>query len=272
MAEAKKLVSASVEDAVATVVLDREHRLNALVPEMHEELQRTLDRLEADTSVRAIVLTGAGRAFCAGGDIRAMIERPFRGKMSGRQRARARAEERRRLDLVHDTVRRMVSLTTPIVAAINGPAAGAGLAIALATDFRVAAESAVLSVAYPQMGLTGDSGISVLLAMAIGESRARAALLRGDRWQAGSAADLGLVDEVVPDDAVLERARAAALLFCSGSPVAVGLIRSRVLAPHDFEEALAREADAMLDAQESLDHLEAITAFIERRTPRFRGE
>lgn len=271
MSDPSPLVSVSVDDGVLTLVLARERRLNALIPELHTAIQHALQEAVAEPTVRAVVLTGAGRAFCAGGDVRAMAERPRREDLDVIARERARAAERHRLEHAHDTVRRIASLPLPVVAAINGPAAGAGLSLALAADVRVAAESAILSVAFPQMGLSGDSGISVLLPEVIGRARARVALLRGARWTATEAREMGLIHEVVPESEVVERAVRWARELSTGSPKAVELIRSKLLAPMGLDEAMEREAEAMLDCQETADHHEAVAAFLSKRQPRFEG-
>lgn len=267
----QSLVLRTVDGPVARLTLNREPRLNALVPELHEQLQEEVRVLDADPAVRAIVLTGAGRAFCAGGDVRAMADRPHRAALNGAERETARRAERNRIGHAHETVRLLVTARTSSVAAVNGPAAGAGLGLALACDLRVVADTATLSIGFPRIGLPGDGGISTLLPAVIGPQRARAALLRGVRWSALEALDAGLVDEVASEDLVLRRATEVAEEVAAGPSVALGLLRSRLLVPGNLDRALDRELEATLESQESADHHEGVAAFLEGREPRFNG-
>lgn len=250
---------------IAVVSLNRAQRLNALVPELHDDLQDTFRALEADHGTTAVVLTGSGRAFCSGGDLKEMAARPRRDLLGPEERKAARAVERSRLAHAHETIRMLARSRLPLVAAINGPAAGAGLALALLADVRVAGPDAVLAVGFSRVGLPGDSGISVLLSEAIGRPKARVAMLEGADWKASEALAIGLVDEVVDEADLLARAVERARHLSAAGTHAIEAIRSRLFACSELDEALEREIEATLDCQETAVHREALDAFLQGR-------
>ena len=254
----------SVEDGVAVVVLDRPERRNALTPGMVRGLARVLAEVEADDEVGAVVLTGAGGAFCAGGDVKAMAEA---GEWSA-----AQLVERQRRDQ-RAVCGRLWRMPKPVLAALPGPAAGAGLGIALACDLRYAGSSAVLTTAFAKVGLSGDYGVAWLLTRLVGTARARELLYFSERLDAARALELGLLNGVLPDEdllpAVLERARALA----AGPRVALGLMKTNlaVALSADLEDAMDAEVAHHTASKATADHAEAARAFVERRPARFAG-
>lgn len=255
---------AHVEDGVAVLVLDRPARRNALTPEMVGGLGRVLAEVEADDQVGAVVLTGAGGAFCAGGDVKAMAE-------VGEWSAPALVQRQRRDQRA--VCGRLWRMPKPVLAALPGPAAGAGLGIALACDLRYAASSAVLTTAFAKVGLSGDYGVAWFLTRLVGTSRARELLYFSERLDAAAALELGLVNAVLPDDdllpAVLDRARALA----AGPRVALALMKTNLdlALSADLEDALDVEVAHHTATKATADHAEAARAFVERRPARFTG-
>jgi 2-(1,2-epoxy-1,2-dihydrophenyl)acetyl-CoA isomerase len=252
-----------VEDAagVRTLTLDRPAALNALDRELKEVLLAAIRGAARDAHVRAVVLTGAGRAFCAGQDLRERAE----GSPS-------LAEElhERYIPLVL-ALRR---LEKPIIAAINGVAAGAGLSLALACDLRVMAEGATLVAAFGRIGLVPDSGMSWFLPRLVGPARAAEILMLSDPIDAARAERVGLADRVVPAGAAVTEAQALAARLADGAPLAQALTR-RALAyaqEHDLEATLEFETQLQDVAGRSADHAEGLRAFVEKRPPRFTGE
>ena len=194
--------SERLDEHVALLTLDRPERLNAMSFELVADLHRALSELEADRSVRAVVLTGAGRGFCAGFDLKDPGERPDPGEIGRVQASLAPMKD------FYGLVEHMRELPQPIIAAVNGPAAGGGFALALAADIRVAAESARFNVAFIRVGYSGcDIAMSYLLPRLIGGSRAAELMLTGRIIDAHEADRIGLVHEVVPDGSAVVRAR-----------------------------------------------------------------
>jgi 2-(1,2-epoxy-1,2-dihydrophenyl)acetyl-CoA isomerase len=210
------------------------------------------------------VLTGAGGAFCAGGDVKAMAEGD--GESPAAVLERQRRDERAVCGRVWRTPK-------PVLAALPGPAAGAGLGIALACDLRYAAQSAVLTTAFAKVGLSGDYGVAWLLTRLVGTARARELLWFSERLDAAAALELGLVNAVLPDDDLLphvvERARALA----AGPRVALGLMKANLALAlsADLEQAMDAEVAHHVTSKGTADHAEAARAFVERRPPRFEG-
>lgn len=249
-------------DGVATLTLDRPDALNSLTVPLKEELARAFRSLGRDRAVRAVVLTGAGRAFCAGQDLRERLE-PDAAPLA--------AEVRERYTPIILAMRR---LEKPIVGAVNGVAAGAGASLAFACDIRIAAESASFILAFGRVGLVPDSGASWFLPRLVGASRAAELALTTDPLSAADAERIGLVSRVVPGERVLDEAKDLARRLAAGAPVAIGLTKRALNHAVDasLEEQLEYEAVLQGIAGATADHAEGIAAFVEKRTPRFRGE
>jgi len=255
-------VRVEIGDAVATIKLDRPDALNALTIPMKEALARTFEELAADRTVRAVILTGAGRAFCAGQDLRERLEPD----------APSLGDELR--EHYNPIVRAMRALPKPIVGAINGVAAGAGASLAFACDLRIAAEGASFVLAFGRIGLIPDSGATWTLPRIVGWSKASEMALVNDPIAAREALSLGLVSWVVSGDALMSEAWAIARRLAAGSPTANAATKRLLEAglASDFETALAAETEAQDGLGRAADHAEGLAAFIEKRPPRFTGE
>jgi 2-(1,2-epoxy-1,2-dihydrophenyl)acetyl-CoA isomerase len=255
-------VRLETSDAIATITLDRPEALNALDRAMKTELLAALRRVERDRSARALVLTGAGRAFCAGQDLR----EPFGG-----EHPTLADELRLRYNPVILAIRR---LAKPVIAAVNGVAAGAGCSLALACDLRIAAEGASFVLAFGRVGLVPDSGATWFLPRIVGLARAAELALVGDPLSADEAARIGLVSRVVPAESLLDEARALAGRIADGSPLSMALTKRALQysAGAGLEDALEHEAELQGIAGRSKDHEEGVAAFREKRAARFTGE
>jgi 2-(1,2-epoxy-1,2-dihydrophenyl)acetyl-CoA isomerase len=256
---------AALTDGVAVLTLNRPERRNALTPGMLDALAVTLARVEADPSVGAVVLTGAGGAFCAGGDVKAMAE----GGSVDPQPVR---EQRQRLSQ-RRTTGALWHMAKPTLAALPGAAAGAGLSLALACDLRVAADSAVLTTAFAKVGLSGDYGSAWFLTRLVGTARARELLYLSDRLAAQEALALGLVNRVVPAESVQAEALGLARRLAAGPRLALARMKENCeRAVHaGFDDYSDVEVSNHLRSADSDDHREAAQAFVEKREPRFQG-
>jgi 2-(1,2-epoxy-1,2-dihydrophenyl)acetyl-CoA isomerase len=251
-----------IADAIATVTLDRPDALNALTVSLKEELRAALERVAAEPAVRAVILTGAGRAFCAGQDLRERLE-PEALPLADEIRAR-----------YNPLIRAMRGLPKPIVGAVNGVAAGAGAALAFACDVRIAAESASFVLAFGRVGLIPDSGATWLLPRLVGGAKAAELALLDEPLSAAEAARLGLVARVVPAGELLAAAQQLAGRLAAGAPRAIALTKRALDAgwATSFTDQLELEATLQGEAGATADHAEGIAAFLERRPPRFIGE
>ncbi len=247
---------------IATITLDRPDALNALTVPLKEELLAALTAVGGDPAVRAVVLTGAGRAFCAGQDLRERLE-PGATPLEVEIRAR-----------YNPIVLAMRRLEKPIVAAVNGIAAGAGASLAFACDLRIAAEGASFVLAFGRVGLVPDTGATWLLPRLIGASRATELALTGEALTAAEAERLGLVVRVVPAADVVSEAQALARRLAAMAPRAIALTKRALEATWtaSLDEQLETEAELQGLAGASADHAEGIAAFLEKRPPRFTGE
>jgi 2-(1,2-epoxy-1,2-dihydrophenyl)acetyl-CoA isomerase len=251
-----------IVDRVATITLDRPDALNALTIALKEALLATFTAVAADDGVRAVVLTGAGRAFCAGQDLRERLE-PDPTPLADELRLR-----------YNPLVRAMRSLDKPIVAAVNGVAAGAGASLAFACDLRIASEAATFVLAFGRIGLVPDTGATWLLPRLIGGARTAEVALVGEPVTAERAVEIGLVSRVVPADALVEEAQSLAVRLADGAPRALALTKRALEASwsHDLAEQLELEADLQGEAGATADHAEGLEAFVAKRSPRFSGE
>jgi 2-(1,2-epoxy-1,2-dihydrophenyl)acetyl-CoA isomerase len=255
----------SVEDGVLTLTLNRPERLNALTPEMCDRLHRALLAAAADSAVGAIVVTGAGDAFCAGGDVKAMAEN---GADAGRFEERA-ADLRRRME----AARLLHEIPKPTIAMLRGPAAGAGLSLALACDLRIAGETARLTTAFAKVALSGDFGGSYFLTRLVGTAKARELYFLSPVLDAGAALGIGLVTRVVPDAALAAETAALAGALARGPRLTLGHIKQNLnFAEHaSLSEVMDIEAFRHTRCTFTEDHREAAAAFVEKRKPAFKG-
>ena len=254
-----------VANAVAVITLNRPERLNALTLKVYAQLRDLFLDLGDDDQVKAVILTGAGRAFCSGGDVNEII-----GEVLDR-------DMREHLEFCRMTghlVRNMRLLPKPIIAAVNGLAAGAGAVMALASDLRVVAEEAKFAFLFTRVGLTGaDMGAAFLLPRVIGQGRALELLLLGDDLDAPTAERYGLANRVVPRDQVLATAQALAERLVNGPTYAQGLTKLMVNNEWtlDLITALESEAQAQALMMMGADHRAFFEAFREKRAPVFKG-
>lgn len=253
-------------DRVLTVTLNRPEARNALSSELMFALRRTLAQYGDHPDVGAIVLTGAGSAFCAGGDVKRMAARK-----EGDQTAEEKFQEMRARH--QESAGVLTKLSVPTVAALPGAAAGAGLALALACDMRVAADTAFLTTGYARIGLPGDYGASWLLTRAVGPARARELMLTSERVTAERALAIGLVNRVATADALMETTLDLVRPLANGPRVAYGYIKANLDEALDIDHttAIDREAERMQRCQTTFDHKEAARAFVEKRPPAFQG-
>jgi 2-(1,2-epoxy-1,2-dihydrophenyl)acetyl-CoA isomerase len=250
-----------VDGPIATLTLDRPAALNALTVPVKIALRETLEALAGDRDVRAVVLTGAGRAFCAGQDL-AERDEPDAAPLE--------VEVRERYNPI---IRAMRSMGQPVIAAVNGVAAGAGASLAFACDLRIAAEEARFVLAFGRIGLVPDSGATWFLPRLVGPAKATELALVGDPVDAAEALRLGLVSRVVPGDRLMTEARALADRLADGAPLALALTKEALgrSATIGLDEALEGEAKLQGIAGASSDHAEGLAAFREKRSPRFTG-
>jgi len=247
--------------AVLTLTLNRPQRLNAITDDLLDSLTGSLSAAEEDGSIRAIVLTGAGRAFCSGQDLKAAAEEG--GSVDIRAKLR---------DHYGPAIRALRTVSKPVVAAINGPAAGAGFSLALAADLRIAAESATFVQAFVRIGLIPDASSTYLLPRVIGPARAAEMMLLGDTVDAERAAEIGLVSRVLPDAELLTQAHELAARLAAG-PRSIGYIKEalRLSPDNDFDVQLQVEERLQEESTKTADFFEGVAAFIEKRPARFSG-
>jgi len=253
----------TIEDGVAVLTLNRPERLNAFSQEMLAGLREALPRLSADASVGAIVITGAGRGFTAGGDVKNM---PNRAGQTFEQRV----EGYRAMHVIPQLMR---SLPKVIIGMINGPAAGAGFGLALACDLRIAGRSARFATGFANVGYSGDFGGSWLLTRLVGTAKARELYYLGEMLDAEQAAALGMVNRVVDDAVLCDETMAWARRLADGPRVALGYMKRNLHAAETepFGVVLDMEGIHQSRCSQTEDHREAVAAFAEKRKPRFRG-
>jgi enoyl-CoA hydratase/carnithine racemase len=256
-----------VHEGVALITLNRPEARNAMSEKLTPALRTQIKERGDDPNVGAILITGAGTAFCSGGDVKGMGGRSARTQLSF---------EDRLIDLrwrQANLTGALVALRKPTIAALPGAAAGAGLAIALACDIRVAAKSAFVSTGYVRVGLSGDYGIAWLLTRAVGSARARELMFTAERVDAERGERIGLVNRVVDDAKLQDEAFALARSLAEGPRAALALIKDNLddALDIDYPTALYREAERLVRASRTADHKEAVTAFVEKRKAKFVG-
>jgi 2-(1,2-epoxy-1,2-dihydrophenyl)acetyl-CoA isomerase len=253
-----------LRDGVATVTLNRPDAMNALDDELKTALRDTLAAAAQDPDVRAVLLTGSGRAFCAGQDL-AEHAQNLQGDLHDVWRTVP--------EHYSPIVTLLATMPKPVVAAVNGIAAGAGAAFAFACDFRIVADTAGFTMAFAAVGLAADSGASWTLPRLVGVAKAKELLMRPSTVPADEALRLGLATEVVAADAVAETARALAVRLAAGPTVAYGAIRRSIAfsSGHGLEESLDLESQMMHLTGSTEDHRNAVAAFLAKRRPTFTG-
>ncbi len=259
-------------DGVLNLTLNQPDKLNALSDQMIAGLLEQLSRAAHDTEVRCVVLSGAGRGFCSGGDVSRMRDRNEGGGSgkTGEQTVEQRIAGLRRAE---DVSLLLHELPKPTIAAINGAAAGAGLGIALACDLRIAADSARLVTAFARVGFSGDFGGTWLMTRLVGPARAKEFYFLADPIEANQALALGLVNRVVPAASLMAEAGALAKRIASGPAIAYGYMKANINAAltADLRTLLDREAVGQTLTGRTEDHKDAVKAFMEKRQPTFKG-
>jgi len=256
----------NIKDGVAVLTMNRPDRLNALSDEMLDALLEALPRLADDGNVGCVVLTGAGRGFCAGGDVKAMAE--------GREMSGDTLEERAQgLRGKMETSRWLHEMPKPTLAMVRGAAAGAGLSLALACDLRIAGESAKFGTAFARVGYSGDFGGSYYLTQLVGTAKARELYYTAELVDARTALALGLVNRVVTDDRLEDETLALAGKIARGPRIAYRYMKRNLNAAESgtLKELLDLEAWHHTRTGQTDDHREATKAFVEKREPIFRG-
>ncbi len=259
---------ATLDDGVLTLTFNRPGARNALTPDMLRRLGEELAAAELNRDVGCVVLTGAGNAFCAGGDVKAMANMHATG---------TEPDPIQRMELQRQTQRltslRLYEMSKPTIAAIPGPAAGAGFSMALACDMRIAADSAFMTTAFAKIGLSGDYGGTYLLTQLVGTAKARELYLLADRIDMMEAKRLNLVNWVVPADELQSKTREIAERLASGPRLAHGLIKDNMNRALNatFAQCLDAESANLAQLRETADHKEAARAFAEKRVPVFKG-
>lgn len=255
----------AVADGVATVTLNRPDKLNALTFEAYADLRDLVAELPHRGDARVLVMTGEGRGFCSGGDVEEII---------GELRKLEAAELLEFTRMTGATVKALRECPLPVIAAVNGVAAGAGSVLALASDFRLLARSASFSFLFTRVGLAGaDMGSAYLLPRIVGLGRATELLMLGDKLDSESALRIGLASEVVDDDGLRERAEALARRLADGPAFAYATTKSLIAKEQDMDLAGAIELEAMAQAllMQSDDHREFLDAWREGRRPEWKG-
>jgi enoyl-CoA hydratase/carnithine racemase len=257
-----------IRDRVAVITLNRPEARNALSDHLTPALRRMIKQCGDDANVGALLITGAGTAFCTGGDVKGMGNNSNKKEIAFEERVADLQTKQRTLTGA------LVAVRKPTIAALPGPAAGAGMALALACDIRIAAESAIMSTGYARIGLTGDYGIAWLLTRLVGTSRARELMFLSERIDARRCEALGLVNRVVPDPELREAAFALAKSLSEGPSIALARIKDNLdhALSADFLDPMDQEAENMVRSARTTDHKEAVRAFIDKRKPAFVGQ
>jgi len=249
------------EGKVATLVMNRPEALNFLDPIMAQEIGDALADFEKDEGIRAVIITGAGRAFCAGGDVKFM------------QRDWPVHELFLRMERVTGFIKAMLNLPKPIIASVNGPAVGGGCNIALAADLVLASEKATFSQVFTRVGLIPDCGGVYLLPRRVGMTKAKELVLTGRTVDAQEAERIGLVNRVVPHAALEEETRKIAEEIANGPTMALGIAKRLLNQSYesDLETILRAENSNQVLLRKAEDHREGVQAFFEKRKPEFKG-
>ena len=253
-------VDLRIDGAVAKVVLNRPEKLNALTWEMRQKLREYFTELRFNVAVRAIIVTGEGRAFCTGADV------------GGMQRQDLRHERERLQNGSHSYMRVLHALEKPVIAAVRGPTVGIGMSIAMGCDMIIASETTRFSQVFRRIGLAPDGGAIWFLTRRIGMAKAKELVFTGRFVDAQEALSLGLVNEVVPDGELMARAEALAADLAAGPTFAFGMAKKMfAMANSTYEDFLDVESLVQPQLGQTEDHREGVAAFKEKRQPRFKG-
>ena len=259
----EKAVLFEVNEGVALIILNRPDRYNAVNQDLVDGISESLDKVKNDDSIRAIVMTGAGKGFCAGADMMVFGEE-------------ATPEQRRDylIDQYQPLMSQFYNLNKPIIGAINGTAAGVGAAFALACDLRVMSEKSAILFAFINIGLGPDGGASWLLSRQVGYSKAFEIAISGKKVLGQQCLELGLTNRVVENEKILENAINWAKELANRPTLAIGITKQDIVHSmnNDLDSTIAFEAEQQVSAFKSHDLKEGVTAFIEKRKPNFRGK
>lgn len=262
MPDDQPFVLEQIEDRILTITLNRPYRHNALLAEMSDLIGDTLAKAAENDAIDVIVLTGAGCAFCVGGDLDVMEQKQKAGLIGA-------SEAERLIAKATSITGRLLHMPKPTIAMVNGAAAGGGLALALACDFRVASTAASFTFAYTKVALSGDFGTTWFVRRLLGYAKAREFCLTSPKVDADEALRIGLVNRIAAPDTLLAETRALAAGFAGGPRGALAAIKQNleVAETTAFEEAIEVEARNFVATREAADHREAVRAFIEKRPP-----
>ncbi|BCG09474.1 2-(1,2-epoxy-1,2-dihydrophenyl)acetyl-CoA isomerase PaaG [Buttiauxella agrestis] len=258
-------IVSDVQNGVMTLTLNRPERLNSFNDEMHRQLAQALTQAERDDTIRCLLITGAGRGFCAGQDLNDRNVDP-----SGEAPDLGASVE----NFYNPLVKRLAALPKPVIAAVNGVAAGAGATLALGCDIVIAARSVNFIMSFSKLGLVPDCGGTWYLPRLAGRARAMGLALMGDKLSAEQALQWGMIWQVVDDEALSDTARQVANHFASQPTFGLGLVKKALLASetHTLEEQLDIERDYQRLAGRSEDYREGVSAFLAKRPPVFKGK
>ncbi|MEV6068202.1 enoyl-CoA hydratase-related protein [Nocardia sp. NPDC052001] len=253
-------ISFVTDGPIARITLNRPSAANGIDQALADELAAAATYCSEDPAVKVVVLTGAGKFFSAGGDLRAMSESPDTGEFIAKL-----------ADTLHQAVSALARMDALLIVAVNGTAAGAGMSLAVAGDLVVAGESAAFTMAYTKVGLSPDGGASYYLPRLIGVRRTQELMLTNRVLRAAEALDWGLVHQVVPDSSLTDTVDALAQQFAQGPKGSNANVKKLLLvsSQHTLEEQLATEASFITHAAESADGVEGIAAFLDKRSPKF---
>jgi 2-(1,2-epoxy-1,2-dihydrophenyl)acetyl-CoA isomerase len=259
------MIRTESNEHITTITLDRPEKLNAFSGTMREDLLAALRAADGDAACRVVVITGAGRAFCAGGDV---------DYMSGLQKKGDVASFRKLLDAGRDVVTQIADLSKPVIASVNGIAAGAGCNLALACDYRIASDAAKLGETFVKIGIHPDWGGTWFLPRLVGPGRAMELMMTGRMVDAAEALAIGMVDRVVAAEALTDETTKLARAIALGPPLAIAGIKRALAASrtNTLHEQADLEAEHQAEAFLSRDAAEGLAALFEKRPPKFEGK